>query len=667
MKKRTITAVDMYCGAGGTDEGLRQACERQGITLKLIAVNHWKVAIATHTANHSDADHLCANLDTVNPLEVVPSGKLDLLIASPECTHHSNARGGKPINDQSRASAWRVVEWLSKIQVDEVLIENVPEFRSWGPLIEKKVVKELTLPSPLMRFEKWHAKTRRHGGTFDEWKRIYRDLQRAEPSGKVKRPVKITVQVRDPKRKGEIYISFLKAIESHGYTVETRILNAADFGDPTSRERLFIRARRGRKRIRWPEPTHAPAPKAKANGEGNGHRTLFDMTPARPPYRTAREIIDWDIPGESIFTRKRPLVPNTMAKIWSGLEEVCGLKVVGQGPGALQPFLAKYYNGHDVQSVDEPLPAITANYEHYGLVRPFIVELRNGQDVRSIDEPLSTITTKGMHHAVCRPFIVVLRNNVDARSIDEPLSTIAASGSHHAVCQPFVMVNRNNNSAKSVDEPVPTLCTGNHMYLVKPYIVPVNHGRDRRSHSIDEPMPTITTVDAWGLIEPVIINSGGREIAPRRADEPRNAVLTRDHLAVAQPFIVAMEHGGQVRSVDRPLNTITTARGGAHGLVQPYLVKYNGTAGAFSVDEPLNTLTAKDRFALVIPELKPGQEIALLDVLFRMLQPHELARAMGFPKTYYFFGNREEKVRQIGNAVAVGIATALCSSILSSE
>ncbi|MGH9849031.1 MAG: DNA cytosine methyltransferase [Blastocatellia bacterium] len=493
MKKKTITAVDMYCGAGGTDEGLRQACDRHGVVLKLIAVNHWEIAIATHSANHSYADHLCADLNSVDPRKVVPNGKLDLLIASPECTHHSNARGGKPINDQSRASAWRVVEWLSQIQVENALIENVPEFRGWGPLIEKKVEKEMTLPSPQMKFERWYAKTRRNGGTLEEWKRIYRDLQGAETSGKVKRRVKITVQIPDPKRKGEIYISFLKAIESHGYTVDTRIINAADYGDPTSRERLFIRARRGNKPIRWPEPTHAPSPKAKANSSGNGHRTLFDMTPARPSYRTAREIIDWDIPGQSIFTRKRPLTPNTMAKIWAGLEKVCGLSVLGSEQGKVQPFLVKYYGGHDVQLLDEPLPAITASYEHYGLARPYIVELRNGQDVRSIDEPLSTITTKGMHHAICRPYIIVLRNNVSPRSIDEPLATVAAGGSHHALCQPFVLVNRNNNTPKSFDEPVPALCTGNHMYLVKPYIIPVNHGKDRRPRSVDEPMPTITT------------------------------------------------------------------------------------------------------------------------------------------------------------------------------
>jgi DNA (cytosine-5)-methyltransferase 1 len=697
-KSKTIIAADLFCGAGGTSTGLRQACERQGIDLTLIAINHWEIAISTHSANHPDADHHCANLDTVDPRKLVPNGKLDLLVASPECVHHSNARGGMPINDQSRASAWRVVEWLSQVKVERVLIENVPEFRTWGPLIEKKVEKELSLPSPFIEFETWYAKTRRYGGTREEWQRIYGGLGRRERVGKVKRRVKITVQIPDPKRKGEIYLSFLKAIESHGYTVETCILNAADFGDPTSRERLFIQARRGRRPIRWPEPTHAPVSKAKSNGNGSGH--LFDMSPRLKPHRPAREIIDWAVPSESIFTRKRLLSPNTLARIWAGLAKFCGLPFIcgAGGPqyagkprsvdkpmgtvltddhsALIQPFLVKYYGGHDAQSIDEPLPTVTAHYEHYGLAQPFIVELRGGQDARSIDAPLSTITTKGMHHALCRPFLVVLRNNADAQSLDEPLRTLAANGQHFGLAQPFLVRYNGNHEGRrdgdqrnaSVDEPIPTLDTSNRFGLVQPFIVPVNHGKDDlRSHSVDRPMPAITTVDAWGLIEPFIINSGGRDIAPRSTDEPLNTVVTRDHLGLVQPFLIAMEHGGHERSIDRPLNTITTARGGAHGLVQPYLVKYNGTAGAQSVDDPLDTVTAKDRFGLVIPELKPGEEIALLDVHFRMLQPHELAAAMGFPKTYHFVGNREQKVRQIGNAVPVGLAQALCSAILSSE
>ena len=184
------------------------------------------------------------------------------------CTHHSIARGGKPINDQSRASAWRIVEWASQIRIEDILIENVKEFRTWGPL------------------------------------------------GANSRPLK--------RRKGETYFAFLNALRALGYTVEDRILNAADYGDPTSRERLFIRARLGKKPIIWPEPTHAP--KGKASPDSNGH--LFEMAHTRQPHRTAREIIDWNLPGESIFTRKRPLKPNTLKRIFRGLEKFAGIPFI---------------------------------------------------------------------------------------------------------------------------------------------------------------------------------------------------------------------------------------------------------------------------------------------------------------------------------------------------
>jgi DNA (cytosine-5)-methyltransferase 1 len=322
--------------------------------------------------------------------------------------------------------------------------------------------------------------------------------------------------------------------------------------------------------------------------------------PVMESYRTARQIIDWSVKGQSIFGRKKPLSPNTIRRIYAGLEKFCGW--------------------------------------------PFIVPQLSGGSPRRVDQPVPTITTTSRGIGLCEPFVVVLRKNNEARSIDDPLSTISTSGAHHALCQPF--------------------------------IVPVNHGTDLRSHDIDKPMPTITTVDAWGLIEPFIINSVGPDITPRSANDPLNTVLTREHLGLVQvePFILAMEHGGHLRSIDSPINTITTAKGGAHALIQPYpyIVKYYGTANGQSIDDPLDTVTVKDRFGLVEPRLSladlrldQGDIVAFLDIFFRMLQPHELAAAMSFPKTYFFVGNREQQVKQIGNAVPVRTAKALIKTILS--
>jgi DNA (cytosine-5)-methyltransferase 1 len=563
---RKIKAADLFCGAGGTSTGLAEACASLGYELDLLAVNHWDIAIATHSQNHPDAQHLCASLDSVDPRKLVPSGKLDLLVASPECTHHSIARGGKPVNDQSRASAWRIVEWASQIRIQHILIENVKEFRTWGPL------------------------------------------------GSNGRPLK--------SRKGETYFAFLNALRALGYIVEERILNAADYGDPTSRERLFVQARLGRKGIGWPESTHAPA--NAIAGEAS-QPALFAHKTQRAPYRTAREIIDWSIPGESIFTRKRPLAPNTLNRIYKGLQKFSGIPFIipAGGPeisarsvnqplntiltrdhvGIVQPYLVKFFGGHDGHSIDEPLPTITANYEHYGLAQPFIVELRGNQDARSLDEPVSTVTGSGAHHALCQPFLTRFQGGRDCDqrnySLEEPIRTLDTSN-RFGLCQPFIVGAGGPSYAgkpRSVDKPFNTVLTNDHSALVQPFIIPVNHGRDERSHSLNSPMPTITSVDAWALI-------------------------------------------------------------------QSYLVKYNGTGQAQPVDEPLDTVTAKDRFGLCEPQLSEVGGYFLLDIRFRMLQPHELAAAMSFPKSYSFAGNREQRVKQIGNAVPVGLARALCQAIL---
>jgi DNA (cytosine-5)-methyltransferase 1 len=454
-----IRACDLFCGAGGTSTGTVKACERLGLKLKLLAINHWNIAIDTHLANHPFAEHLCESLDNVDPRKLVTGGRLHLLTASPECTHHSNARGGMPVQDQSRATAWHVLRWAEALRIDNILIENVKEFQSWGPL------------------------------------------------GSNGRPLKT--------RKGDTYRAFINALQSLGYKTEARILNAADYGDATARERLFIMAKKGRGEIRWPEPTHSKT----------GEATLFGKT---KQWRPAREIIDWSIPGQSIFTRKRPLKDSTMRRIVAGICKFGGEQI--------EPFLVMMYGTNDARSVERPLPTVTAGGNHIGVCEPFLVRYQ---------------------------------------------------GDHKGQ-------NDGERRTHSLEQPLPVQDTSNRYGLCQPFIVTLNHGgKDLRSYSLDNPMPTVTTIDAWGVVE-------------------------------------------------------------------PFLMKYYGTGTSKSIDDPIDTITAKDRFGLVIPEMHGYR----LDIRFRMLQPHELARAMSFPDAYKFAGNREEKVRQIGNAVAVETAAALTGSIL---
>jgi DNA (cytosine-5)-methyltransferase 1 len=218
--KKTYNVVDMFCGAGGESTGIMQAAFEQDMKVNLLAINHWERAMETHAANHPSAEHLCQSVEHIDPTTVVRGGKLSLLWASPECTHHSVARGGRPRSDQSRASAWLILKWLSELYVERVIIENVPEFLSWGPL---------------------------------------------DSAGK---PVQT--------QKGKTFRAFVASLRSLGYTVDWRVLCAADYGDPTTRNRLFIQAVKGRKRIVWPQITHI---------DGDGNNLM-----GYQPWRSAKDI-----------------------------------------------------------------------------------------------------------------------------------------------------------------------------------------------------------------------------------------------------------------------------------------------------------------------------------------------------------------------------------------
>lgn len=411
---RIIRAADLFAGAGGFSSGLVRACERRERRLDLTAVDHWPTAVETHARNHPNARHLCEAVESVDPRKAIPGGKLDLLLAAPECIYHSNARGGKPINDQSRASAWCILRWATALNIDTILIENVPEFAMWGPL------------------------------------------------GTNGRPLKT--------QKGKTFMAFIEAIRSLGYAVNYRVLNAANYGDPTTRQRLFIQAQKGRRSIVWPAPTHS------ADGK-------TDFFGALKPWVPAHTVIDWTTKGRSIFHRDRPLSPNTIARIAAGLK-----KFGGKGS---EPFLVMLYGTNTARSLDRPLPTVTATGQHIGLCEPHLLTLTHGGRKRSVDEQLPTVTGS-REIGLVEPFIIPYHGaqngqQASSHSIDSPMPTVTTVNGF-GLAEPFVLPPEGffrGNAPRSVDDLLQTITA--------------NRGGGPRS--IKDPFDTLIAKDRFGLVE----------------------------------------------------------------------------------------------------------------------------------------------------------------------
>jgi DNA (cytosine-5)-methyltransferase 1 len=567
-KGRTVSAADLFCGAGGTSTGMGRACRDLGLQLNLLAVNHWPIAVETHSANHPAAHHLCETLDSVSPRIVVPErlgvSELDLLVASPECTHHSRARGGKPVNDQSRASGWHVPRWAEATNAKRIILENVPEWEEWGP-----------------------TKNIRRGGKLEV--------------------------VPDEKRKGETFRALMHAIESLGYKVEWKVLCAADFGDPTTRRRLFVMATKG-KRVEWPEPSHGQVTRS----------LLRDVK----PWRAAKEVIDWQLQGRSIFNRPKPLSPKTMERIIAGLRKF--------GGPVMEPFIVALRQHLNGRSSSAPLSTLANGGDH---VEPFLLHLTHGGRVHDANKPFATIT--GAHRgemAVVQPFLLSQASGGAPRGVDDPMPTICADGATSLVDAQFIVPNFGERPTQeprthSLDEPLPAITSHGAGCVVDAQAFVLSHASNGAARSVNEPLPTQVGAASLQLAEASFIcSAGGPRVAARSVNEPLNTTLTRDHMAVVEPFIT----------------------------------KYYGTGGAVSADEPLDTITVKDRFGLCTPLVFRTADggLVALDIRFRMLQPKELAAGMSFDADYKFAGTKGDQIKQIGNAVPGELARALCRAQL---
>lgn len=584
--------VDNFAGGGGASTGIEMAIGRSVD----IAINHDPDAIAMHKVNHPKTKHYCEDVWQVDPVEASAGHPVALAWFSPDCKHFSRAKGGKPVDKNIRGLAWVAIRWAYLVKPRYIMLENVPEIQSWGPLgNDNKPIKE------------------RAGETF-------KGFLLALTSGIPKEHPAFDEMCCALEIETE---SNMADALSHGlgYNVEYKILKSCDYGAPTTRTRFYLIAHADGKPVVWAEPTHAP----------RGSKDV--LSGKKLPYRTAAECINWNIPAQSIFERRKPLAENTLRRIARGIQ-----KFVIENP---EPFIVTVNHSGDGfrgQDIKEPLHTVTAKHG-YGVVLPTIMCNNTGNIGASADDPLPTVTTGNRNYLVTPSIIPVGYGEKEGQkprvnSVEEPLGTVVSSSKHYLVA-PTLLQYHSETGAEEVRGQIP-----------------------------DEPIMTVDTSNRYALSCAHIMKNyaGGYKGAGSKADEPLDTVTAKDHNSLITAHIMTMRRNMDGQKADEPLSTVSCS-GAHHAEVRAFLIKYFSTGAAKSVNEPLDTVTTKDRFAVVTIH---GEEYIITDIRMRMLQPRELFNAQGFPENYIIDtdadGNPYPKTKQVarcGNAVTPPVPAAL--------
>ncbi|EAS3829777.1 DNA cytosine methyltransferase [Salmonella enterica] len=674
--------VDNFAGGGGASTGIEMAIGRSVD----IAINHDPNAIAMHTTNHPDTLHYCESVFTVKPKIVTAGRPVALAWHSPDCRHFSKAKGGRPVEKSIRGLAWIELRWGLEVRPRVMMLENVGEFRTWGPLLAGEM-----RPDP-----------ERTGETFEAFiGMLTTGIQADHPAlAECCEFLNISLDSEDAAR----------LVKGLGYTVEYRELRACDYGAPTIRKRFFMVARCDGQPVTWPEPTHGD-PKSEAVKSGR-----------LKPWRTAAECIDWSIPAPSIFERKKPLAENTLKRIARGIQRF----VIDSEQPYIVPFIVKCnhtsskseYDCFRGQGLPEPLQTITKKHG-YAVAVPHLTKFRTGATGQNVTDPAPTITAGsstrpgGNGHALgivetaLTPFLAGNGGSeyqAKPRPLDKPAHTILKQ-SRACLVAPVIARQFGASVGHRADEPSATITAGGggKSQLVTPTLIQMGYGerpgQKPRVLRLDNPLGTVTaggnkfaTVSAF-----LAKHYGGNYTGPGVGlGEPAHSVTTVDHHAVVAAHLVVNNTGHAGGAADSPAHTVTT--GNHHAVVASHLVKLRGTCrDGQRTDEPAPTITAgglhvgevqttlavdeynKQRAQLVLAFLRKycgedctglvtigGVVYRIVDIGMRMLQPRELYRAQGFPDWYViehdFRGVKYAKDKQVarcGNAVPPQFAEAL--------
>lgn len=495
--------VDNFAGGGGASTGIEMAT---GYSVD-IAINHDPEAIKMHKANHPNTKHYCENVWAVDPVKACKGHPVALAWFSPDCKHFSKAKGGKPKDKNIRGLAWVACRWAGLVRPRVIMLENVEEFKTWGPL------------------------GRRH------------------------HPIKA--------KQGETFQKFVQQLTDLGYEVQFRELIAADYGAPTMRKRFFMIARCDGKPIVWPEPTHAPADseevKAGLKKPYVGAYTQIDFSrPCPSIFDTSEEI------KEKYGIRAvRPLASKTLDRIARGLK-----KFVLDNP---EPFIIQCNHGGERRPNDirEPMPTITGKHG-YGIVEPYMVQIGQtgfakdrSKDVR---EPLTTIVSKNEHCLIeptLAPYMGTNTTNHPGGNCKDPIHTIT-TGNQQCLISPTLIQYHSETSkdgvrGQTIKDPIMTVDSSNRYGLVASFLHKYYDGGYKGAgETVENPLPTVTAWDHNSVVTANLIQMNnhcdGKDIR-----QPLPTITAGDgHFGEVRAFLIKYYGDATGQDIEKPLDTVTT-------------------------------------------------------------------------------------------------------------
>ena len=475
--------LDSFAGGGGASTGLRSALEKPVD----IAINHSDAAIAMHTANHPETRHYCESIWDVNPREACRGRKVRVAWFSPDCTHFSRAKGGKPRDKNVRGLAGVVIEWAREVRPRVIILENVREFQDWGPLDEKG------------------------------------------------HPIAA--------RKGEDFRAWLAELGRYYPTIEHRMIRADRHGAPTSRDRFYLVARLDGQCVRWPEATHG-------EGASRPVRTAAEIIdwslPCPSIFGRKKPLAEATLRRIAAGLRRYVIesadpfiVPVTHTSSGNRTHGVdTPLRTITTARGGELALVTPYINtqfGMSIgRSIEAPLPTITGGgMGHQAIVAPTLITTgygeRKGQAPRALDlhKPVGTVVSGGKH-ALVSAFLAKHYGGVYAQDIDAPLSTVTCREhltAQHVALEPVEasFVEKFYSSARAgadVREPLPTVtATGTHLAEVRAFLI-AYYKSERDGQRLTAPLRTVPTHDRFGLVtvhgvDYQIVDIGLRMLSPR--------------------------------------------------------------------------------------------------------------------------------------------------------